>query len=133
MSERDIRKEIEATDAALRDARRELAQLQERAAGAEKSKEVQLLALRAQQQSIETALGELERKTSELRNERAELRDAISAGRQVLESNRPPDEVSQPPLFATSITEVVRPTGWRKGQPWYSRLLWWLLQAQEWK
>lgn len=128
----DIREEIESCDAALRDARRELAALKEQAAGLEQRREAQLIALRAQQASIETSLTELERKTSELKEERSLLRDDISAGRSVVSRQwRPPPYV--PPPEGPSFREVLKPTGWRVGQPWYSRLAWWLLQGEEWK
>lgn len=127
----DVRKEIESCDAALRDAKRELASLQERAAGLEQRREVQLVALRSQQASIEAALIELEQKTSAFKEERSQLRDAISAGRSVVSRSYVPGTYVEPP--SVPLSEVLNPTGWRKGQPWYSRVMWWLLQGQEWK
>ena len=127
----DIREEIESCDAALREAKRELVSLQQRAAGLEQRREAQLVALRAQQASIEAALSELEQKTSAFKEERSQLRDAISAGRSVVSRSFSPGPYVEPQ--STPISEVMKPTGWRKGQPWYSRLIWWVLQAQEWK
>ena len=127
----DIRKEIESCDAALHEAKRELAALKERAAGLEKTREAQLVALRSQQASIETTLTELARKTSELKEERSLLRDAISAGRAAVVQRVVHAPYVEPP--GVPFSEVLHPTGWRKGQPWYSRVMWWLLQGQEWK
>ncbi len=128
---RDIRQEIESCDAALREAKRELASLQERASGLEQGREAQRVALRLQQASIETSLIELEQKTAALSEERSQLRDAISAGRSVVSRSFVPGTYVEPQ--STPISEVMKPTGWRKGQPWYTRLVWWILQAQEWK
>ena len=128
---RDIRQEIESCDAALREAKRELALLQERASGLEQGREAQRVALRLQQASIENSLIELEQKTAVLREERSQLRDAISAGRSVVIRRFDAGSYVEPQ--STPISEVMKPTGWRKGQPWYSRLVWWILQAQEWK
>ncbi|MDP3155916.1 MAG: hypothetical protein Q8N23_24805 [Archangium sp.] len=127
----DIREEIESCDAALREAKRELASLQERAAGLEQRREAQLVALRSQQASIEAALNDLEQKTSAFKEERSQLRDAISAGRSVVARSYEPAPYVEPP--SVPLSEVLNPTGWRKGQPWYSRVMWWLLQGQEWK
>ncbi|MDP2272576.1 MAG: hypothetical protein Q8K32_17715 [Archangium sp.] len=127
----DIREEIESCDAALREAKRELASLQERAAGLEQRREAQLVALRSQQASIEAVLIELEQKTSAFKEERSQLRDAISAGRSVVSRSYNPGPYVEPP--SVPLSEVLNPTGWRKGQPWYSRVMWWLLQGQEWK
>ena len=127
----DIRKEIESCDAALRDAKRELASLQERTAGLEQSREAQRVVLRSQQASIEAAVNELEQKTAAFKEERSQLRDDISAGRSVVSRSFDPGPYVEPQ--SVPLSEVLHPTGWRKGQPWYSRVMWWLLQGQEWK
>ncbi len=124
--DRDLRKEIEAADAALKVARAELAAARELAKDVPGERAAKIAELRAQ---LAAHLAAIEA----LHTERSSLQSQIDLGRSIVERNRA--HVPYTPredLRTTTLEDVVRPTGWRKGQPWYSRLLWWIFNAQEW-
>ena len=129
---RDLRKEIEAVDFELKTARAELAAARELLALLPEERAAKAAELQAQLTADLAALEESTAKAGELEGERALLRHQIDEGRATVSRNhvRSPGAPEQP---ATSLEDVVLPAGWRKGQPWYSRLLWWVLGAKEWK
>ena len=131
--DRDLRKEIEAADAALKVARAELAAARELAKDVPGERAAKIAELRAQLAAHLAAIEALSAHFEALRTERSSLQSQIDLGRSIVERNRA--HVPYTPredLRTTTLEDVVRPTGWRKGQPWYSRLLWWIFNAQEW-
>lgn len=128
--DRDLRKEIESVDAALKVARAELAAARELAAQVPGERAAKLTALRTQLAANLTALDALSSTVEALGEERRRLRHQIDEGRSTVSSLAPAPSMPDPRI--TTLDDVVRPTGWRTSQPWYSRLLWWIFNAQEW-
>lgn len=131
--DRDLRQEIEAADAALKVARAELAAARELAKDVPGERAAKIAALRAQLAGHLAALEGLSTRFEALGEERKVLRDQIDLGRSVVERNRlNAPYTPREDLRTTTLQDVVRPTGWRKSQPWYSRLLWWIFNTPEW-
>lgn len=132
MTTRELRQAIEATDAQLHAAKAELTALREREAQSGHERAQRLEALRAREVAIAAELTQLAARLEALGAERAALKDRLSAARAIVQRHRPTGSLAEDD-GRTTLSDVVRPTGWRKAQPWYTRLLWWVFEAKEWK
>lgn len=132
MTARELREQIEATDARLHTAQAELAALRERATFWGHERAQRLEALRVQEAAIEAELTQLAARTEALVAERAALKDRLGTARATVQRNVPRGWVDSDD-GQTKLADVVNPVGWRKTQPWYTRLLWWVFEVKEWK
>jgi septal ring factor EnvC (AmiA/AmiB activator) len=138
---RELREEIERQDARLK-AAREAVQLLERELAAKGSHDAsRKVALETEHAALLEEAERLRSRRDALQAERAKLEARIADGRaelarirssqvhQVVQEVHGMDPID--PEYPTR--ELFRPTGWRKSQPWYERLLYWLVKPPEWK
>lgn len=133
MSARDVRREIEQADFDLRAAREELAALDARLAAELAQRPARRVALEAQLTALASALADCAEQTRALTHERETLQQQVRAGRSVVGRHTARSAPAWDPSNDTRLRDVVKPRGWRKGQPWYTRLFWWAFDVKEWK
>jgi septal ring factor EnvC (AmiA/AmiB activator) len=134
---RELREEIERQDARLK-AAREAVQLLERELAAKGSHDAsRKVALETEHAALLEEAERLRSRRDALQAERAKLEARIADGRAELARIRTSQVHGTGVPFSTQpeypTRELFRPTGWRKGQPWYERLLYWLVKPPEWK
>lgn len=134
---RELREEIERQDARLRAARDAVRLLEGELAAKGRHDSDQQAAFAREHAALLEEAERLRSRSDALKAERAALQARIEAGRAEfnrLRWNRAPGPrpaISISPEYPAS--ELLEPTGWRRGQPWYVRVLYWLVKPPEWK
>jgi septal ring factor EnvC (AmiA/AmiB activator) len=139
---RELREEIERQDAALGVALEAVRRLESELSGKRGRDADRLAALGLEERALQQESERLQARDAELRAERAALQGRIADGRAAFARTQAQAQARGPrePPATTwrfpanfSTRELLEPTSWRKGQPWYVRLLYWFADPPEWK
>jgi len=132
---RELREEIERQDARLRAARDAVRLLEGELAAKGRHDDDRKAALAREHAALLEETQRLRSQSDALMAERATLQARIEAGRakfdKLFRSSARGFAPSPSPEYPAR--EVFKPTGWRRGQPWYVRALYWLVNPPEWK
>lgn len=130
----ELREEIERQDVALRAARDAVKRLEDELAAKGGHDADRHAALAREQAALEEEAERLRSRAEGLRAERATYQLRIDDGRAELARISPRRAFAPTPESPEySASELLQPTGWRRGQPWYERLIYWLVKPPEWK
>lgn len=134
---RELREEIERQDARLKAARDAVRQLEGELAAKGRHDSEQQAAFAREHAALLEEAERLRSQSDALKAEGAALQARIEAGRAEFNRIRWSSVFGPSPVIPVSpeypASELLEPTGWRRGQPWYVRVLYWLVKPPEWK